>query len=150
MKTRPSGKVPSQFLNDTKRVVSKSAPSNLISANTPFHIKEALKTVRTNLIFALAPAKNKIVVFSSALPNDGKSTNCANLAITMAQTGAHVLLIDGDMRKPVQYKKFKLGNQKGLSSILCGLDSIEDSIHKNVMVNLDIITSGPIRSEERR
>ena len=64
-----------------------------------FQIVEAYKTIRTNLLFALAPCDNKIVVISSAEPNAGKSTVSCNLAITMAQTGARVLLIDADMRK---------------------------------------------------
>lgn len=65
-----------------------------LSAATPFAITEAYKIVRTNLLYSLASSKSKVVLMSSALPNEGKSTTCANLAITMAQTAARVLLID--------------------------------------------------------
>ena len=63
----------------------------------------------------------------------------------MAETGASVLLIDGDMRKPVQHSLLRLDNKKGLSSILGGITSdVGKAIKKNVRENLDVLTSGPI------
>lgn len=117
----------------------------ILSENTQFVIKEAYKTARANIIFSLAPCESKIVIVTSCSPAEGKSTNCLNLAITMAETGASVLLIDGDMRKPVQHSLLRLDNKKGLSSILGGITSdVGKAIKKNVRENLDVLTSGPI------
>ncbi|MCI8554012.1 MAG: CpsD/CapB family tyrosine-protein kinase [Clostridiales bacterium] len=115
-----------------------------ISANTSFQVTEAYKTVRTNLLFSLASAQSKVVLVSSALPSEGKSTTCSNLAITAAQTAARVLLIDADLRKPTQHKIFKLNNNKGLSRLLVGFDSLTDALHTDVEPGLDIITTGPL------
>ena len=117
----------------------------ILSDKTQFVIKEAYKTARANLVFSLAPFESKIVVVTSCAPAEGKSTNCLNLAITMAETGASVLLIDADMRKPVQHSLLRLDNKKGLSSILGGITSdVGEAITKNVRDNLSVITSGPI------
>ena len=119
--------------------------SFILSADTPFAIKEAYKTARTNLVFSLASSGRKIIVVTSCSPSEGKSTNCLNLAISMAETGASVLLIDSDMRKPVQHSLLVLDNKAGLSSVLAGIISdVSEVISRNVYTNLDILTSGPI------
>lgn len=115
---------------------------NRLNENTPFSIREAYKSIRTNLLFSLAPLGGKVVVVSSAMPNEGKSTTCGNMAITLAQTSAKVLLIDGDLRKPTQHKFFEVDNTKGLSNLLVGFDSVADSVKRNVVKNLDLITAG--------
>lgn len=117
----------------------------VLSETTPFAIKEAYKTARTNLLFSLASSDAKIVVVSSCAPAEGKSTNCLNMAISMAETGASVLLIDSDMRKPVQHSMLLLENKKGLSTLLAGMsDDLSDIINKDVYPDLDVITSGSI------
>lgn len=115
-----------------------------IDSNTPFAIVEAYKTVRTNVIFSLAACENKTFIVSSANAGEGKSTTCANLAITLAQTSARVLLIDADLRKPTQHKIFQVENSHGLSGFLVGLESLADSLHANVEPKLDLLTSGPL------
>ncbi len=117
---------------------------NRLSESTPFSIREAYKSIRTNLLFSLAPLGKKTVVISSALSNEGKSTTCGNLAITFAQTSAKVLLIDGDLRKPTMHKFFEVENTKGLSNLLVGFDSVADSVKRNIVKNLDIITAGAL------
>lgn len=129
-----------------KRLLSENKAkqkSAKLSADTPFQVTEAYKTLRTNLLFALAARKNKSVVISSSSPSEGKSSTCANLAITMAQTGAKVVLIDADLRKPTQYQIFKCNNSKGLTTILAGFNDLDDVIKRDVEPKLDIITSGP-------
>lgn len=116
----------------------------MLTEDTPFPIAEAYKNIRTSLFFSLATAKSKAIVFSSAEPNTGKSTTCSNLAIAMAQTGARVILLDADLRKPVQHKIFSVPNTSGLSELLGGFANLNDMIHPNVVPKLDLITAGPV------
>ena len=115
-----------------------------VSKNGTFQIVEAYKNIRTGLLFALSTTKEKSIVCTSAEPGAGKSTSCSNVAITMAQTGAKVVLIDADMRKPTQHKIFRVSNSQGLSKLLSGLVPLKDSIQRDVVTNLDLIPSGPI------
>lgn len=125
------------------------SPKMLLNENTPFAVTEAYKTLRTNTIFTLAavahdaPHRN-IFAVTSSVPGEGKSLTSANLAISFSQTGSRVLLVDADMRKPVQHRTFGINNDTGLSTVLLALDKMASMIHKNVRPGLDIITSGPI------
>lgn len=113
-------------------------------AKKPFHIVEAYKTLRTNLLFALATAERRSVVLTSAEPHAGKSTTAANLSIVMAQTNFKVLLIDADMRNPSLDRVFRVSRTNGLSKVLCGMQTEEEAIVKQVAPNLDLLPSGPI------
>ncbi len=117
----------------------------ILSDKTQFVITEAYKTARTNLIFSMSPYDNKITVVTSCSPGEGKSTNCINLSIAMAQTGAKVLIIDADMRKPMIHNLLGLDNKIGLSSILGKITGdVDTAIHTGVRDNLDVMTSGAI------
>lgn len=126
------------------RKKSKETNSSVRPIATTFQIVEAYKTVRTNLLFALAPHKRKIVLFSSAEPNAGKTTASSNLAITMAQTGARVLLIDADLRKPSQHKTFRVDKSNGLSRILTEELSFDQCVCRNVARGMDLLPSGTL------
>lgn len=106
-------------------------------------VSEAYRAIRTNLQFAGAGKPLKLISCTSATPSEGKSTTISNLAIVMAQDGKHVLLMDCDMRKPVQHKSFELPN-KGLSNCIAIGTELHDVIQKDVIQNLDILTSGPV------
>lgn len=116
----------------------------LITDNTtPFYVTESYKTMRTNLIFSLSTSDKKIIAVSSAMPSEGKSTTAANMAIALSQLSNNkILLIDGDMRKPVQHRNFGLKNSSGLSTILGKMANLEECIQVSVMENLDIMTAG--------
>lgn len=116
----------------------------LMDKNVAFPVTEAYKNLRTNISFALSTKKNKIFAISSALASEGKSTVAANIAITLAQNNNHVLLIDGDLRKPVQHRVFSLTNDLGLSTLISGTNTFKEIVHHNVIDNLDIVTCGPI------
>lgn len=109
-----------------------------------FRITEAHRLIRTNLLYTLANADSRVVVFSSAEPSAGKSTLCTNLSLIMAQSGAKVLLIDADLRKPVQHRHFRLRKTEGLSRVLGGLSDLESAIHRQVAPNLDVLLAGTI------
>ena len=130
------------MLAKKKENVSRSAAA--LTSKTPFQIVEAYKAIRANLLFMLSTAAEKAVVVTSAEPSAGKSTTCSNLAITMAQTGAKVVIVDADMRKPDLHKIFRVSNNNGLSKLLSGLIKPEDCINKSIMPNLDLINAGPI------
>lgn len=118
----------------------------LITEKTvPFNITESYKAMRTNLIFALSTSDKKIVAVSSALPGEGKSTIAANLAIAFSQLNENkVLLIDADMRKPVQHRLFHVKNNAGIAEYLGKMKQKEECIRKSDVPNLDIITSGSL------
>lgn len=132
---------------DGRQVVKRRTSSpkvTIIDSDTSFGISEAYARVRTNLIFAMAASGSKRICITSTLPDEGKSTTIANIAISMARNNAKVLLIDADFRKPNIFKLFSLPNQKGLSNILGGFNSLDEAIRRNVQPNLDILTSGQI------
>ena len=116
----------------------------LTEKNVPFNVVESYKTIRANILFTAADTDRKIIAVSSASPSEGKSTTSANLAIALAQTGSKVLLIDADMRKPVQHRTFRVKNNEGLSTLIIKKSFIDKSIKKNVITNLDLLTAGPI------
>lgn len=106
---------------------------------------EAYKTIRTNLFFTLVHSTGcKRITVTSSISKEGKSTVCVNLAKTIAQTNATVLLIDCDLRKPRLHKFFKAKCIPGISNYLIGNNSIEEIIHKSGEQNLSIIYSGTI------
>lgn len=116
----------------------------LLDKELSFQATEAFKTLRTNLIFTLSTKKQKIFAVTSAIMHEGKSTMTANLAITFAQMQARVLLIDADLRKPVQHKLFKLKNKEGLSTLLGGFNSFKEVVNEDIIPGLDVVTCGPI------
>lgn len=134
----------SATIDMTPSRISRKTDDTLLTESAPFHIREAFKTIRTNLLFTLATTGSKTVVVASAMPNEGKSTTAVNLSVVLAQTGAQVLLMDCDLRKPSVHRLFKLSSDKGLTSILCGIDKIEEALNENVVPNLDVITAGPM------
>jgi capsular exopolysaccharide synthesis family protein len=115
----------------------------LTDKGTPFYVIESYKSMRTNIVFALSSSDKKVFAVSSSGAGDGKSTNATNIAIALSQADNKVLLIDGDMRKPVIHKTFKLKNKKGLSSAISKMEKVEDCVSKEVIKNLDVMTSGP-------
>jgi len=117
--------------------------ATLLDPKTPFNVKESYKAMRTNIVFSLSTSDNKAFAVSSANPGEGKSTTAVNIAIALSQAEHKVLLIDGDMRKPVQHKVFDRKNHNGLSSVISGMKPLNDCIQKEVLPNLDLMSSGP-------
>lgn len=115
-----------------------------ICEDTPFAIVEAYNTARTNIMFAASTSNKKVVAVTSSNPSEGKSTTCANIAISFANAGLKVLLVECDLRKPTMNNNFKLSNPNGLSSVLGGFCSVSEAVNPEVMNNLDIISAGDI------
>lgn len=116
----------------------------LIVENDPKSpIAETYRSIRTNLQFAGAGRELKYICFTSSVPGEGKSTTISNLALTLAQDGKKVLLVDCDLRKPVQHKIFGVINQ-GITNYLAQGVPFAQVLHPEVFHNLDLLTSGPV------
>ncbi len=131
---------------------SRKIASHLVTHLDPkSSVSEAYRTLRTNLLFSRvstvqADGKKLAYLFgvTSAAPKEGKSTTIANLAITVAQGGQKVLLIDCDLRRPVLHAIFGYNKEPGITNYLVGRATIDDIIRTSPIRNLDIITSGTI------
>ena len=108
-------------------------------------ISEQYRTIRTTIEFKMIDQGIKSFLVTSSEASAGKSTTIANLAITFAQQGKKVLLIDADLRKPTVNLTFKVQNRVGLTNVLMNQSSITDAQQRTrVSENLTIISSGPI------
>ena len=130
----------------SKKYVLHGDNYSYITPKSPFDITEAYKTLRTNLIFSTGDTGCKKYVVTSSLPGEGKTTNAVNIAVSFAQTGKKVLLIDADLRKPRIHKYFRPEDKTGLSNVLSGVFDGEkrEVIYKTEVDNLDVIFAGHI------
>lgn len=103
-------------------------------------ISEAFRMLQANLKF-LSSDKPKVIVVTSSVPNEGKSTVSANLSAAMAQLGQRVLLIDADMRRPRQHHIWEKANTEGLSDVIVGEAELKAAV-KEVMPKLNVLTAG--------
>ena len=117
---------------------------NLLAFKDPKSpVAEAYRTIRTNLQFSGVDREMKVVEVTSAVPNEGKSTVIASLAVVLAQARKKVLLLDCDFRNPTQHKLFGLHN-KGLTNYMANGDDYSGFIQHVDQENLDILLSGPV------
>lgn len=116
----------------------------ILNEQTHFAMKEAYRTLRTNIRFALQGEGCKKFCITSSSQGEGKSITILNLAITFAETGQKVLLIDADMRRPAVNRLLVEKASPGLSNVLAGLADESDVLRKDVRPNLDIIFSGDV------
>ena len=103
---------------------------------------ESLRSIRTAIHFALANAKNNIIMIAGPSPEVGKSFISTNLATIFAQGDKRVLLIDADMRRGYMHKYFDVDVKPGLSELLSGQADLQKVLHKTQVPNLDVITRG--------
>ena len=114
-------------------------------------VSEVFRTLRTNIQFMSTNKKLKTLLVTSTFPSEGKSWVTSNLAVTFAQAGNKVILIDADMRKGRQYTIFGLSPRPGLSNYLSGIDvenpdeiDLSKYIQKTEVENLLVMTAGNI------
>lgn len=115
---------------------------NSLGTHSP--VVEAFRSLRTNIQFAGVKAPLKTVLVTSVTPGDGKSSIAANLATVMALAGTSTILVDADLRKPVQTKFFGLKRQVGLTNVLLGSLQLEEVIVDTQVQGLKLLPSGTI------
>jgi len=128
-----------------KRNVMAESETRLLNSSTPFAIRESFNHLRTNLMYTLNDEEGcPIFAITSADESAGKSTVVANIAISYAMASKKVLLIDGDMRAPMQYKIFKMDkNLPGLSELLSGIEEDPDAlIHETENEGISLLLAG--------
>ena len=128
-----------------KNKLNKKESDILLAVENPADLSvEAIRGLRTSLHFAMMEAKNNILMISGASPNAGKTFISTNLAATIALTGKKVLFIDADLRKGYVHKMFGGKNEHGLSDVLSGQVSLENTIKKFKDGGFDYIGRGAI------
>lgn len=135
--------------NPFKKIIKQDSNDNpisrIINADSPFGVLEAYKVARTNLMFTLAEEKGcKKILITSAGAGEGKSTSSVNLAITFAQTGARVLLVEADLRRPKLHRYLAIPNKIGVSECLGGFNQLDEVIQHVDKYNVDCIPGGSI------
>lgn len=122
--------------------------NELITFTSPkSSVSEVFRTLRTNMQFINISNKLKSILVTSTVPGEGKSWVAANLAITFAQAGKKVILVDADMRKSRQHEIFELSNENGLSNYLISAVgenkiNLDDYIKQTLVENLYLMTAG--------
>ncbi|MBS6647067.1 MAG: CpsD/CapB family tyrosine-protein kinase [Clostridiaceae bacterium] len=107
-----------------------------------YNYVEAIKTLRTNLQFS--GSSIRVIMFTSSIPNEGKSETSFQLAASLAQLGKHVLLIDADIRKSVTVSRYQLDHEvNGLSQYLSSQVTKEEAIYQTNVNGLEVMFAGP-------
>lgn len=129
------GILPEESAENSLGVMVQRQPDSLSS--------ELYRMIQVNLKLINSYKQPQVILVTSSVPGEGKSTVIANLAAAMAQMGRRVLLIDGDLRKPSQHKLWQLDNQTGLKDVLTQKTDIKQVISQP-LEKLDVLTSGVI------
>lgn len=137
-KERVTGSRPQpQHLSHRPRLLALRAPADMAM--------EALRSLRTSLHFARMETRNNLLMIAGPSPGVGKSFVCANLAVTIAQAGQRVLLIDADMRRGTLHRSLGVRAEDGLSELISGQIPLDDAIRRVAGTeNLSFLSRGRI------
>jgi capsular exopolysaccharide synthesis family protein len=128
----------------------KNAPELITNRDLVVHthpkssVAECCRTIRTNLTFMGAERPQRSIVITSASPREGKTTVALSLAISLAQSGKRVVLIDTDLRKPRVHKALDRSNSRGVTTVLVEEHPLSSAIQTTEIPGLDLLASGPI------
>lgn len=105
---------------------------------------EAFRKLRTNLQFLAVDNPPRVIVLTSSIPSEGKSTTAINISLALAEVGNSVVLIDGDMRRPTLHRYLDLIATVGFSTVLSGGASLEEALQETRFPGLSVLASGPV------
>lgn len=105
---------------------------------------EAYRGIRTNILFSSPDAEPQVILIASAGPQEGKTLTATNLAITMAQSGSSVIILDCDLRRPKLHELFEVDQRRGVTHFLVDKRSYKKEEFQTAVPNLYIMPSGPI------
>jgi exopolysaccharide transport family protein len=129
-----------------KRLViatSKEAVELITQVRPQSQMAESYRALRTSLLLSNLGAPPKVIMVTSALPQEGKTTTSINCAVVLAQKGIRVLLIDADLRRPSIHKTLGMGPRSGLSNVLTGSATLQQAITRSpTLPNLDVLPAG--------
>lgn len=138
----------SRLVGDGESAQVNSPRVELLSYVQPkSQISEAFRALRTSLLLSQADHPPQVILVTSALPREGKTTAAVNLSVTLAQLGDRTLLLDSDLRKPGVRRALNLpaGKEGGLSSYLAGVSSLDEvTMPHPAISNLAALTTGPV------
>ncbi|MCY4726609.1 polysaccharide biosynthesis tyrosine autokinase [Nocardioides sp. STR2] len=121
---------------------AKRAPHEVLFTATPW--AEAFRVLRTNMQYVDVDHDQKILVVTSSLPGEGKSTTAVNLAVTLTQAGQKVALVECDLRRPLIADRLELDGSIGTTSVLIGKVSADDVMQPYADTTLDVMVCGQI------
>src|ERR1700733_8979714 len=131
---------------NSKRLViasSKEVVELVTQVRPQSQMAESYRALRTSLLLSNLGAPPKVIMVTSALPQEGKTTTSINVAVVLAQKGVRVLLIDADLRRPSIHKTLGMGPHSGLSNVLTGSTNLENAITSTkVLPNLFVLPAG--------
>jgi capsular exopolysaccharide synthesis family protein len=119
-------------------------PSPIILKNPRSALAESYRVVRTNIMFSSAENTGRALVVSSVNPAEGKSTTVVNVAASLTQNGARVLVIDADLRRPTIHQHFGLSNAPGLSDLIVGKAPVSEAVRATSFKGLEVLPCGYI------
>jgi succinoglycan biosynthesis transport protein ExoP len=142
----PMGSRSAREGGNSKRLViasSKEAVELVTHVRPQSQMAESYRALRTSLLLSNLGAPPKVIMVTSALPQEGKTTTSINCAVVLAQKGIRVLLIDADLRRPSIHKTLGMGPRSGLSNVLTGSATLQQTISRSsILPNLSILPAG--------
>jgi succinoglycan biosynthesis transport protein ExoP len=121
-----------------------SHPDLFCHDNPKSSAAECCRSIRTNILFMSPDRPPRKLLVTSASPQEGKTTVAISLAITMAQSGSKVVIVDSDMRRPRVHTAFGMENDEGLSNAILGTRKVEELVRPTQVPGLDVLPCGPI------
>lgn len=142
----PLGSKSTRESSNPKRLViasSKEAVELVTQVRPQSQMAESYRALRTSLLLSSLGAPPKVILITSALPQEGKTTTSINTAVVLAQKGVNVLLIDADLRRPSIHKTLGMGPHSGLSNVLTGSTTVDQAVVRSpILPNLFVLPAG--------
>lgn len=139
------GTIPAMAVENEGNPGDEAIKLDMVTIHSPKSIaSEAYRGIRTGILFSSAETEPQVILVSSSGPLEGKTITATNLAITMAQSGSKVIILDCDLRRPRIHKVFDITRDQGITNLLVGNKDIEEVVFRTQIPDLDVIPCGPI------